>query len=161
MSGRTARHLQQMIAELGFDRTLYRIQISAEHDPAELRNHVALIEFSQVATLSGGWAAGVLSRDVREGCTVENLLFEAFALFPRRDEDVSRSCTWHDVLPVYILFSLDYSQTTRSVMQQALTAPISTKFCRCFEARNPKFEYRNRLETRISKAQNVFWSLAF
>ena len=60
---RAGSDFQQVVAELGPDRTLQGIHVGAEHDPIELRHHHARAETAQVSALGPGRAGRLFPGD--------------------------------------------------------------------------------------------------
>ena len=54
MSLHAACNLQQMVTELGLDRTVYLMQGAAEYHCIEFLDHLAGTEFSQIPAASAG-----------------------------------------------------------------------------------------------------------
>lgn len=87
--------LDQVVAELAFDRTVDDAQGLFEDDLVDGADHLAWADFTQITAALAGRANGeFLCQDV-EGFTFGNALFELFGFFGGFDQDVAGLC-FHD-----------------------------------------------------------------
>ncbi len=83
--------LDQVVAELGLNRTVDRADIAGEDDLVELRNHLTGTELAEIAAAGAGGAGGVLLRHLREVRTAFDLGLELIAGILRGDQDMTGS----------------------------------------------------------------------
>src|SRR5690606_23169631 len=97
----TRGHFEQVVTELGLDRTLDFVERGREHDFVELAHHLATAEAAQFAAAAAGRALGVLHRQGEEVFTVGDALFQFEALGFGVDEDVTGGSLGHFGKPLW------------------------------------------------------------
>src|SRR5690606_6712686 len=93
-----AGHFQQVIAELGLDRTLHDVERRAEDHGIEFLDHLTGAKRTQVAALATGRAGGVVLGNLSEVGTAFDGSFQFVALGFGGHQDVAGSGSGHGVI---------------------------------------------------------------